>query len=157
MNSANAFDWKTQFKYIKKNNSLFQIYKRGNTMAAKNKINKRNTFSNLKLDQIAFSRQENSSNSNGNIIFPKTTRAENNINIYSGIQHSMKKKNISSFIEKKKSDIFGTGNMKNKSKQGAAELKKSKRITNFTIGKYSRTFNKLPTTSALYANENFQY
>ena len=122
------------------------------------KTNKRNTISNLKLSQGMFSKPGNLSLSNSHIVFPKTSKAEKNVNIYSGIQNSLKQnsKNFSLLGNNTKS-FFLPNKKKVKTNIVNMELKKSKRMTNFTNTKYSKTFNKIPTSSVFYTNENFQY
>lgn len=152
-----SFDWKAHFKHIKKNNSLFQMYK--NNSSQQSKITKKNTYSHLKLSQMAFSKLEKDSGSSSKIMFPKTTKAENNINIYSEIHHIMgkKKKKYNSKNELRNSGVFGNNRKKNKAKAPGKDLKKSKRMTNFSSNKYSKTFNKIPTSFTFYASENFNY
>jgi hypothetical protein len=146
-------------KNIKKNNSIFQLYKESKNIISNKKTNKRNTISNLKLSQGIFSKHENLSLSNSHIVFPKTSKAEKNVNIYSGIQNSLSqnKKNFSLLGDNTRSFFVPNKSKFTKNKGVNVEIKKSKRMTNFTNTKYSKTFNKIPTSSAFYTNENFQY
>lgn len=53
---------------------------------------------------------------------------------------------------------MGTPKAKVKTESGKfGQLRKSKRMTNFTSGKYSKTFNTIPATSVFYTKENFKY
>lgn len=143
-------------KSIKKDDSLFRIYQKSKKQLQAPKTGKRNTISNLKLSQKLFTREENFSLSNSNIVFPKTSKAEKNVNIYSGIQNSLsqKKKNFS-LREDINKEILSPKVKANPKK--LHKIRKSKRMTNFTSNKYSKTFNKIPTLSVFYTKENFRY
>jgi hypothetical protein len=135
------------------------MYKKQKTLPIGPKTSKKSSFPNLKLSQVDFSKPENNMNYSSKKNFPKTTKAENNINIYSQMEHTMvsKNKNFNSKNSLRKSGVF-VGNQKSaKPKNVKKELKKAKRMVNFTSNKFSKTFNKLPASYAFYANENFKY
>jgi hypothetical protein len=155
--SHKAFDWKTKLKNIKKNNSIFQLYQKSKKNTGNKKTIKRSTVSNLKLSQGIFSKYENVSLSNSNIGYPKTSKAEKNVNIYSGIQNSLSQNKKNFTLVGDKGFFPMNKNKQSKSRFQQYELKRNKRMTNFTNTKYSKTFNKIPTSSVFYTNENFQY
>ena len=91
-------------------------------------------------------------------MFPKTSKAEKNVNIYSGIQNSLSQKNKNFSLRGDLMKGMGTPKAKVKTESGKfGQLRKSKRMTNFTSGKYSKTFNTIPATSVFYTKENFKY